>query len=272
MLISPLYDVTIIIYAMSVCSYFIDFLYHNRKANQLAFWLLSIVWVLQFAIFLLKMGKAGEFPILTPLDGLFFLSWILVTASLLVNRFMRISFFVFFINVVAFMIMAITLFKPRDDVSQVLLQHLMSDLLVIHITIAFLAYAAFTLSFILSMMYLIEYQMLKNKKWNQRLVRFDSLAKIEQLSFWCNLIGVPLLLISLILGMTRAYNVALDIAWYDPKVILSFVMMGTYSFYLYKKMGEGVHGRSLVFWNTIGFLLLLINIFLSETLTDFHLW
>lgn len=272
MTINWLYDVTISLYALSVCGYFIDFLENNRKVNRMAFWLLSIVWLLQSSIFLLKAYSVGEFPILTTTDGLFFLSWILVTFSLLINRLLRVDFFVLFTNLIGFIIMSINLFKPKEHISDVLAQHLMSDLLVIHITIAFVAYAAFTISFILSMMYLIEYNMLKKKKWGKRLARFGSLSKIEQLSSWCNLVGVPLLLISLVLGVIRAYSVIAGFNWFDPKVILSFIIFGVYSLYLYQRLGENVHGKPLIYWNTVGFLLLLINVFLSEKMTNFHLW
>ncbi|MFC7393731.1 cytochrome C assembly family protein [Scopulibacillus cellulosilyticus] len=272
MTLNLLYDLTICLYVLSVCGYFIDFLENNRKANRIAFWLLSIIWFLQCGIFIVKAHYTGEFPILTITDGLFFLSWILVTLSLLINRILRVDFFVFFTNLAGFILMAISLFKPKDPVRDELSKHLMSDLLVIHITIAFLAYAVFTISFILSMMYLIEYRMLKQKKWGKRLVRFGSLSQIEKWSFFCNLVGVPLLLISLVLGIIRAYTALSDFSWYDPKVISSFLVIAAYCLYLYQRLGKNVHGKPLIYWNAAGFLLVLINVFLSETLTNFHFW
>ncbi|MFP3472475.1 cytochrome c biogenesis protein CcsA, partial [Micrococcus sp. SIMBA_144] len=74
---------------------------------------------------------------------------------------------------------------------------MMSELSIIHITMAFLSYGAFSLSFIFSIMYLILYQMLKRKKWNKRLRRFGDLSQLEKLSYLCSVLGVPLLLLSL---------------------------------------------------------------------------
>lgn len=272
MSLSWLYDLTISLYALSVLGYFIDFLINNRKANKIAFWLLSIVWVLQTLIFALKMKELGAFPVLSPSDGLFFYAWILVTLSVFINRLFKVDFFVFFSNLVGFIIMSINLFKPTQHGEDVLSKHLMSELLAIHITMAFLAYGAFTLSFIYSMMYLIEYYMLKRKKWGKRLIRFGSLEKIDQLAFLCNIVGVILLSLSLILGMVRAYSTIPNFHLDDPKVILSFIVIGAYSFYLYQRVGNNVYGKPLIYWNTVAFLLLLVNIFLSETLTHFHLW
>ena len=272
MSLSSLYDWTISLYAASVSLYFIDYYQNNRKADALAFWLLVIVWILQDVIFYIKVRETGEFPILTPMDGLFFLSWLIIMASLILTRFYRLHFIAFFSNLLGIVMMAITLFQPNDSVSQVLSHRLMSDLLIIHITMAFIAYAGFTLSFILSIMYLIEYTMLKRKKWGKRLGRFDSLFALEQASFLCNLTGFPLLLISLILGIIWAMISLSTFSWFDPKVITSFVILVVYGFYFYQKLGRNVYGKPLIFWNTAGFLIVLINVFLSETLTGFHLW
>lgn len=272
MLVNVLYDATISIYAASVCCFFIDYVETNRKVHKLAFWLLSIVWIFQLAIFYLKYNTLGSFPIVTLADGVFFLTWVLVTVSLLLDRFYKLDLILSFSNIFSFCLMAVSLFKPDERVSPIITRHLMSDLLIIHITIALVAYAAFTISFVLSMMYLMEYSWLKQKKWNKRLIRFGSLSMLEKGSFYCNLIGVPLLFLSLILGVIRATTALPDFSWLDPKVITSFVVLAVYGFYLYQKLGKNVYGRTLIFWNTVAFLLVLINVFLSATLTRFHLW
>jgi HemX protein len=270
--ITALYDVTIVIYAASVCFYFMDYYQNNRKARRIAFWLLIIVWLLQDVIFYEKMHVTGEFPILTPLDGLFFLSWLMITFSLLLTRSDRLPFFSLFANALGFFLMAVTLFGPDDRVSQVLSEKLMSDLLIIHITMAFIAYAAFFASFILSVMYWLEYSMLKKKKWGRRLIRFSSLSKLEQASFVCNLAGFPLLTISLFLGIDRAIFTLSAFSWLDIKVLTSFIILFVYGFYIYQKLGRNVSGKPLVYWNAVGFLIVLINVFLSESFTGFHLW
>ncbi|GGH89070.1 HemX protein [Pullulanibacillus pueri] len=271
-MMSWLYDLTVSVYAACVCGFFIDFLQTNRKAQRMAFWLLSIVWMLQLSIFVVKVSHTEVFPILTPLDTLFFVSWIIISASLILTRFFKLHFFGFFANIVGFPIMVLTLFQTNDQVAPILGGRLMSDLLVIHITIALLAYAIFAISFILSLMYLVEYTLLKNKKWDRRLIRFDSLTRLEKGTFYCNVLGVPLLLISLILGIIRASTVFTQLNWFDPKIIGSFLVFIAYCYYLYLRLGKNLYGKPLLFWNIIAFLLVLINVFLSEVLTGFHLW
>jgi HemX protein len=269
---SWLYDITILLYALSVLGYFIDFLQNNRKVNQFAFWLLSIVWVLQSAFLVTQIIEIGGFPILTPFEGLFFYAWVIVSLSLLINWFFRVDFFVFFANVLGFSIMAINLFATREQASSLLTEQLMSELSIIHITMAFLSYGAFSLSFIFSIMYLILYQMLKGKKWNKRLRRFGDLSQLEKLSYLCSVLGVPLLLLSLILGIVWAILKVDQFSLFDAKVIISFFVLGAYSTYLYQKVAREMEGRSLALWNVAAFLIVLINVFLSGTLSEFHFW
>ena len=42
-----LYELMIILYALSIVLYFIDYIYKNVKCRRVAFWIVSIVWVLQ---------------------------------------------------------------------------------------------------------------------------------------------------------------------------------------------------------------------------------
>ncbi len=268
-----IYDLTIILYALSVLGYFVDFLQNNRKANRIAFWLLSIVWVLQLLVMIFRVIETNRFPILTPNEGLFFYAWVIVTLSLLINWFFRVDFFVFFTNIIGFILMAVSWFAPNNYVSPSFSDQLINELAIIHITMAFIAYGAFTVSSILSVMYLTQYNMLKEKKVGKRLWRFESLGRLESLSYLLNVVGVPVLFLSLILGLIYGYkmNLAPSI-FYDAKVISSFIVLIVYGFYLYLKVVQGTYGRQLAYWNVAGLLVILINYFLAATLTEFHLW
>lgn len=269
---SLIYEWTLILYALSVLGYFIDFLQNNRKVNRIAFWLLSIVWILQTIYFILSFFELNRFPVVTPVEGLYFFAWTIVSLSLIINWFSRIDFFVFFANVIGFMLMSLHLFSPRDQVSPELAQQLSSELMLIHITMAFLSYAAFSLSFVFSVMYLIQYEMLKNKKWGRRLIRFGDLPHLEKMSYYFVMIGVPTFLLSVILGLIWGHITIEPFNYLDAKVILSFIVLIVYSYYLYTKVGKRQQGVSLALLNSAAFLVVLINIFLPGSLTGFHIW
>ncbi len=272
LLMTRLHEATVLLYALSVLLYFIDFLHNNQRANKIAFWLLSIVWVLQTVFLVLYMFKTGRFPVLTIFEGLYFYAWVLVTLSLIINRLLRVDFTVFFTNVLGFMVMAIHTFAPVQIESDVLAQQLVSELLLIHITIALLSYGAFSLAFVFSLLYLIQYDLLKQKKWGRRLLRLGDLSKLDQMSYIMTIIGVPLLVLSLILGIQWAYIKIPGIFWYDTKIIGSFVVLAAYSVYLYIRIRKQLYGKTLAYLNIASFMIVLINFFLFGSLSTFHFW
>ncbi|MBN6887890.1 HemX protein [Cytobacillus horneckiae] len=267
-----LHELTVVLYALSVLLYFIDFLTSNRKANRVAFWLLAFVWGLQTVFLVLYMMKTGRFPVLTIFEGLYFYAWVLITFSLVINRLMKVDFIVFFANVLGFFIMALHTFAPMQIESEVLASRLMSELLFFHITVAILSYGAFSLSFVFSLLYLIQYDLLKRKKWGSRLLRIADLSKLEHMSYVLNIIGVPMLVISLILGIQWAYIKLPAMIWLDSKVLGSILVLTLYSIYLYLKVGRGMSGKSLALWNVASFLVVMINFFLFGKLSSFHFW
>jgi len=267
-----LHELTVVLYAFSVLLYFFDFIHHNRKANRIAFWLLAFVWILQTVFLVFYVIKTGRFPVLTIFEGLYFYAWILVTLSIVINHLLRVDFIVFFTNILGFTVMAIHTFAPMQYHSHIMAKQLVSELLLIHITMAILSYGAFSLSFVFSSLYLLQYDLLKQKKWGKRLMRLADLTILEKSSYICAVIGVPMLLLALILGLQWAFLKVPGMPWYDMKIIGSFLLLMAYSIYLYLRIVKNLSGRKLAIWNTASFLIVLINFFLFGRLSSFHLW
>ncbi|MEK5441641.1 cytochrome C assembly family protein [Fredinandcohnia sp. FSL W7-1320] len=267
-----LHEFTVILYALSVLLYFIDFLHNNRRVNKFAFWLLAFVWVIQSIFLLTRLLSTGRLPILSMVEGLYFYAWVLITLSLILNKYLRVDFIVFFTNLLGFFIMALHTFAPGQHGSSAVESQLISELLMIHISMAILSYGAFSLSFVFSILYLIQYNLLKQKKWGKRLLRLDDLSKLDHMSYVLNLIGVPMLLLSLILGLLWAFIKVDNFNFYDAKVVGSFFVLVIYAWYLYKRVVQKLQGKAIANWNIGAFLLLLVNFFLFGSLSSFHFW
>ncbi|OIJ10592.1 cytochrome C assembly protein [Anaerobacillus alkalilacustris] len=267
-----IYIFTVILYCLSVLGYFIDFLQNNQKVNRISFWLLSIVWVLQTIFFVLRMLEYNRLPLMTSFEGLFFYAWIIVSVSLVINWFFKVDFFVFFTNIFGFAIMAFSIFIPTGDISPKLQELLIVELLFIHVTLVLLAYGSFTFAFIFSIMYYYQHQMLKKKRWSKRLFRFGDLSKSEHLVFMFTVLGFPLLLMGVFLGLVWAALSLEQVPWFDAKIVTSALVLLVYGYYLYQRVVKKIRGYSLVLLNIAGFLLVLINYFLSGSLSKFHLW
>lgn len=269
-----LFPVTIVLYSLSILGYFIDFLQHNRRVNQMAFWLLSIVWILQTIFFIFRALELERLPLFTPFEGLFFYAWLVVTLSLAINWYFRVDFLVFFTNVIGFSMLIYSYVTYDRDVSTSLetIQMHASELLIIHIAIILLSYVAFTVSFACQLMYVIQHQMLKRKSWGRRMWRFASLSQLDTLSFTVILVAWPLFFIGLILGFIWGATQLTAVPFVDAKVLLSFVVLIVYAFYLYERVVKLTRGYSMSLLGIIGFLTVLINYLFSGKYSNFHMW
>ncbi len=265
-----IYELIILIYAVAIIGYFIDFIQQNRKVNRLAFWSLSMVWILQTVFLFRNLLGEEDFPIQTIYDGLYFYAWILITFSLIINRIFRVDFFVFFTNVVGFFIMVLHIFTKIQQSPTVNEIDFASEMLITHITLALLSYGIFTLSFIFSIMYILQYRLLKQKKWNSRLKRLGDLNQLERFSFFAILMGLPILLIAILLGVIWGYTSNEVFFWYDIKTIGSFAVLIVYGVFLFIRVGRGIQGKKIATLNIYAFLFLLVNYFLFSTLSNFH--
>src|SRR3954462_8371789 len=94
-LMTRLQELTVVLYALSVLLYFIDFLHNTRRANRVAFWFLSFVWVSQTVMLFIYMLNIGRFPGVTLAEGLEWYVWVLITWSVGINRLLKVDFIVF---------------------------------------------------------------------------------------------------------------------------------------------------------------------------------
>ena len=271
LVMTRLYELMIILYGLSIVLYFTDYLYKNVKFRRVAFWFVSIVWILQILFIVLFIFETKRFPILSLYEGVFFYAWLLTTLSIVLHCIARVDLPVFFINVLSFIFMTIHLFAPQTN-AQIVGDSLISEMLLIHISFAIMSYAAFSVAFVFSLLYLILYRILKRKKLNNLWSRLPSL---QQMVKWINLstiIGIPLLLISLILGLEWAFLTLENVSIFDVKILGSFIVSVIYLIiFLLHRRGKLV-GTTYAQVHVYLFLLVVVNFFLGSKLSNFHLW
>ncbi|WP_077327256.1 cytochrome C assembly family protein [Virgibacillus siamensis] len=265
-----IYEIILIIYGLSLVGYFIDFIQRNRRANRIAFWLLSMVWLFQTIFLLNNIFLENNFPVLTIYDGLFFYAWVLVTFSVVINRLFRVQFILFFTNLLGFFVFLLYVSTRAQTYLQDQGIQLVHEILITHITLAIISYGFFTLSFLFSMMYLIQYKFLKEKKGLNWMWRFGDLQRLDSFSFIAVTLGVPLLTIAITLGVVWAYVSNSEFYWFDMKTIGSLIVLAAYTLYLFLRLGKGQQGKSISLYNTAAFLILLVNFFLFNVLSNFH--
>ena len=269
--LARLYEFMIIIYAISLCLYFFDYLKKSMLVRRTAFWFISAVWVLQTSFLILFMLEEKRFPILTLFEGIYFYGWLLTSLSIVLHCIARVDIPVVFMNIIGFIFVTITLFNSEGS-TNVMSEIIVSEMLMIHISLAILSYAMFTLTFVFSMLYLILYRLLKDKKFSGIWSRLPSLG---QTSNWMNnsiLVGVPVLFISLILGLEWAWLTIDKVSLFDIKIVSSFVLTVIYLTLFFLHRSGKLVGTTFAWVNIYVYLAVVINFFLGNSLSKFHLW
>ncbi len=100
-----------------------------------------------------------------------------------------------------------------------------------HVTLNILAYSAFALSFVLSIIYLLQNRRLRGHKLGVVGWRFPALDDLERMSRSSVLIGCASLAAGMTAGLIWAHRLQ-GVYWDgDPKVIITFVILGAYIAY-----------------------------------------
>lgn len=102
----------------------------------------------------------------------------------------------------------------------------------LHVTLSILAYAAFALSCVLSLMYLGEERLLRMRRMGEVVWRFPSLELLERMSQTSVLVGLVTIAVGTSLGfLALDRQVPEHFAYFDPKYIFTLFVLALYAVY-----------------------------------------
>lgn len=101
----------------------------------------------------------------------------------------------------------------------------------LHVTLSILAYAAFALSCVLSVMYLGEERLLRNRKLGDMLWRLPPLELLERMSHTSVLVGLLTLTVGTALGFVAVDRLTGQYWYYDPKYVWTLLVVILYIVY-----------------------------------------
>ena len=262
----------VILYAVSLVFYFIDYLKRDRRAHGMAFALLLLVYLLQTMNISIAIIQTKRMPIFSLFDSVYLYAWLLMTISLILHASHKYSFMIFFLNVLGFIFLTIHTFGPTRIAESPIRESLISEWLVIHISFAILSYVAFGIGFVFAVLYLLVYQLLKEKKWTKQFGRYPSLHQTTLGMKFSTYVGIPILFISLVLGINWANAVLDDWSLFDFKIVTSFVVLLIYGSMLFFQQRGKLQANDYAWAHIIAFLVVIINYFLAGRFSDFHYW
>ncbi|UJS17739.1 MAG: cytochrome c biogenesis protein [Candidatus Jettenia sp.] len=139
--------------------------------------------------------------------------------------------------------------------------HLQNFWLIAHIIPIFVGYAAFTISFSLSIMYLTQQRQLKHKLFGPLFNRLPSLEGIDKLMWKTISFGFPLLTLGLVFGTfwVKTQNILGEMWYLDYKVILGLATWLIYAALLHMRLVASFHGTKIACLTIAGFCLVLFT-------------
>ena len=133
--------------------------------------------------------------------------------------------------------------------------------LVVHVLTIFLANAAFALAFGIGILYLIQENSIKSKKYGFFFKRLPSLELLDSTGYACIISGFSLLTVGLVIGFVYAKSIWGKFWTWDPKEVWSGITWLLYAALLHERLAVGWRGRKSAIVAIIGFIIILFTFF-----------
>jgi cytochrome c-type biogenesis protein CcsB len=202
-------------------------------------------------------SKARHLPLTNLQESLSFYSLMIIGVFLIFERRYKVTTLGSFVTPVA-LVMLIGSSAVHGELRQ-LPPILQSNWFWIHALLAFVSYAAFTIAFGVSIIYLIQRHFLKTKHFGALFQRLPPLETLDEISYRCLAIGFPLLSIAIISGAIWSEKAVGSYWSWAPKQTWSLITWLIYAALLHGRLTIGWRGKSAAILSIIGFSILLIT-------------
>ena len=195
----------------------------------------------------------GRAPLTNMYESLAFFAWTIALFYLVLERKFRVKTVGAFVAPFPFIVMAYASLNPNDI--QPLVPALQSNWLISHVVTCFVGYAAFAVSFAVSILYLfkVKSERLSPKSPGSFWGFLPASSALDEIGYKTIAIGFPLLTIGIVTGAFWA-NVAWGTYWsWDPKETWSLIVWLIYAAYLHARITRGWQGKRTAILSIVGF-------------------
>ncbi|NWF91994.1 MAG: c-type cytochrome biogenesis protein CcsB [Syntrophaceae bacterium] len=249
------------IYLVSFLGYLILSTSHPKRIGILPTSLLAAGFLLHSAGLAFRWAEThrtgyGYVPLSNMYESLIFFSWTIVLIYLILEFKYKQRIIGLFVTPFAFLAIALTSIIPGVSPRITpLVPALQSNWLTIHVTTCFFGYAAFAVSFGISILYLIRDKNSGLSRW------LPSSEILDEINYKSIVIGFPMLTLGIITGAAWA-NYAWGSYWsWDPKETWSLITWFVYAAFLHARFTRDWRGRKTAILSVIGFSAVLFTYF-----------
>jgi cytochrome c-type biogenesis protein CcsB len=212
----------------------------------------------------------GHAPFSNLYESLIFFAWTIILLYLIVEWRTKNRTSGAFVTPLAFLAMAYASFSPNVNSGiQPLIPALKSNWLISHVITCFFGYAAFGLSFGLSIMYLLK--RLDREGGSNIFLRLIPRTDIlDELNYQMVVIGFLMLTLGIITGSVWAHSAWGSYWSWDPKETWSLITWLIYASVLHSRMVRGWKGKRIAILCFVGFSCVLFTYFGVNYLAGLH--
>lgn len=139
-----------------------------------------------------------------------------------------------------------------------------------HVTLSILAYAAFGLSFVLSLIFLTEQRLLRSRRMGAVIWRLPPLELLERMSQNSVIVGLVTIVIGTALGFVWVDRMQGTLSYFDPKYLATILLLVLYAAYLFLARSaawRGARASKLCVFNfaLVIFSFTVVNLFFSHS-------
>jgi cytochrome c-type biogenesis protein CcsB len=274
-LVSPtLFSISMFIYVCTSLLYLFFLLSRKKYVGIAATSLISAGFLIHTLGLVLRWGEThrtgyGYVPLSNMYESLMFFSWTIVLIYLFLEFRFKQRVIGTFATLFAFMAIAASSILPgSDETIRPLMPALQSNWLAIHVITCFFGYAAFAVSFGISLLYLVQHRYEGTSRGINWLPKSKAL---DEINYWSIGLGFPMLTVGIITGAAWAYYAWGSYWSWDPKETWSLITWFIYAAFLHARITRDWRGRRMAILSLIGFMAVLFTYFgVSYILPGLH--
>ncbi len=263
---SILFLITLIAYFFVMALYFVYVLSKKQAVSGIATRLQLAVLVVHTAAIVLRGVLMGRLPMANQYEFSTAFAWALCLVSLIFIRRFRFPVLGAFASPVTLLLALYAGLQKLNEMKVIeangvdsirnLMPALRSSWLGIHVSTVIVAYGAFGVSFVLSLLFLVRDRMKENGFWDAHIPKKETL---DGISYRCVSLGMMFLTVTINIGGIWAENAWGSYWSWDPKETWALVTWVIYLVYLHLRIRRGWNGKTAAIFGAVGFVCVLFT-------------
>jgi cytochrome c-type biogenesis protein CcsB len=271
--------ITLLIYLVSALYAAVAFRRQHEGSGRRLLTMLAAGFAAHTSWLMAGWVKLNHFPIVSLREAASFIAWAMVAYYLLISlRYQSRALAAFIIPFVClFTLTAVFLPESGQPISESLSGAISATSLTriifpVHVTLVVFAYAAFLVTFVSGVMYLLQERELKAKTFGANFQRLPALNTCDEMSYRSLTIGFVLLTLGMLTGII--WNHQRDGQYWhnDPKELLALVTWVIYLMMIHYRLTAGWRGRRTAWLAIAGFVVVLVTWAGGKFLGGYHVF